>query len=365
MLSILAITFPTAAVASITMPTATTQPAFKRVTVATAYPSISDEAQATAEDVKEVAEDSQGTEEDARVLADFAPRTVIADDMAGYSSLDISFPIPTGCAATASTLTCQGTTLDLSAIAIDNAGTPLTASTSVTSSSIKLQAPVTSSVQYPIFATLVASDPAVPEASDDFKETMEWSLGSPNDYDSEADLAEQEAELEPEPGYDPYDGGPVVLEPYVEAQSGRSYVAGPQLASVTAYKAIKRPVKVTVPKSYRYCPKSCKPKSLHDYCTKSPDKFLVRYPSIPAADFRGPCARHDMGIDRIRKQSVSLKTKRDRRYRVDASLKRQMRANCSYTYYQSKFQYERNKCYSTAAAYKVAANLTTKNWNGK
>ena len=54
MLSILAITFPTAAVASITMPTATTQPAFNRVTVATAYPSISDEAQATAEDVKEV-----------------------------------------------------------------------------------------------------------------------------------------------------------------------------------------------------------------------------------------------------------------------------------------------------------------------
>lgn len=199
------------------------------MTVATAYPSISEEAQATAEDVKEVAEDSQGTEEDARILADFAPRTVIADDMAGYSSIDISFPIPAGCAATAATLTCQGVTLDLSAVAIDNAGTPLTSSTSVNSSSIKLKAPVTSSVQYPIFATLVASDPAVPEAADDFKETMEWSLGSPNDYDSEADLAQQEAELEPEPGYDPYDGGPVVLEPYVEAQGGRSYVAGPQL----------------------------------------------------------------------------------------------------------------------------------------
>ncbi|MEU8327415.1 phospholipase A2 [Micromonospora sp. NPDC048839] len=41
---------------------------------------------------------------------------------------------------------------------------------------------------------------------------------------------------------------------------------------------------VTVPSNYVYNPSRG---SLHDYCTSSPDSYL-------AADFRGPCARHDL-----------------------------------------------------------------------
>ncbi|MGI8415753.1 MAG: hypothetical protein ACR2P2_06000 [Nakamurella sp.] len=49
--------------------------------------------------------------------------------------------------------------------------------------------------------------------------------------------------------------------------------------------------KVVVPKSYCYDPSTSNHTGWHDYCTHSPDQ----YNGIGGtADFRGPCARHDM-----------------------------------------------------------------------
>lgn len=50
---------------------------------------------------------------------------------------------------------------------------------------------------------------------------------------------------------------------------------------------------VTIPRNYVYDPRRG---SLHDYCTKSPDYFYPAWNSRSnvRADFRGPCARHDM-----------------------------------------------------------------------
>jgi hypothetical protein len=58
---------------------------------------------------------------------------------------------------------------------------------------------------------------------------------------------------------------------------------------VTFVGAAARPAKVTVPANYVYNPALG---VLHDYCTASPDEFPA--PGAPNADFRGPCARHDL-----------------------------------------------------------------------
>lgn len=49
------------------------------------------------------------------------------------------------------------------------------------------------------------------------------------------------------------------------------------------------PGHVSIPSRYIYNPNTTHQRTLHDYCTKSPDSFR-------AADFRGPCARHDLCI---------------------------------------------------------------------
>lgn len=52
---------------------------------------------------------------------------------------------------------------------------------------------------------------------------------------------------------------------------------------------------VPVPEGYEYLPSKG---SLNDYCTKSPDEF--RPIGVEAADFRGPCAIHDMCYYRLK-----------------------------------------------------------------
>lgn len=49
--------------------------------------------------------------------------------------------------------------------------------------------------------------------------------------------------------------------------------------------------KVVVPKSYCYDPQTTNHRGWHDYCTHSPDQYSS---ILGNADFRGPCARHDM-----------------------------------------------------------------------
>lgn len=94
--------------------------------------------------------------------------------------------------------------------------------------------------------------------------------------------------------------------------------------------------KVTVPSNYVYNPKIG---SSHDYCTKSPDEFPS--PVGDNADFRGPCARHDLCYE----------SKTDKKV-CDLNLWSNMVTNCKY--YYSWYNPMRASCIKTAQIYFTA-----------
>jgi len=93
---------------------------------------------------------------------------------------------------------------------------------------------------------------------------------------------------------------------------------------------------VRVPANYVYKPSLG---SLHDYCTSSPDEFPN--PVGKNADFRGPCARHDLCYG----------SRTDKKH-CDVRLLKDMRANCEHAY--GRFNPVRQSCYATAGAYFAA-----------
>ncbi|MFM2418154.1 MAG: hypothetical protein RL385_2877 [Pseudomonadota bacterium] len=98
---------------------------------------------------------------------------------------------------------------------------------------------------------------------------------------------------------------------------------------------------VGIPANYVYNPKLG---ALHDYCTKSPDEFPAPFASN--ANFRGPCARHDLCYGGNTDKKV-----------CDNNLFRDMSTNCIYEY--GSVNPLRYQCFETAALYwaaVVAAN---------
>jgi len=118
----------------------------------------------------------------------------------------------------------------------------------------------------------------------------------------------------------------------------------PALAAPAPLLAAKASGHITVPSNYVYNPKAKKQKTLHDYCTKSPDSF-----SAPGknANFRGPCARHDMCIQYKQKKRSSC----------DSALLSNMKSECKYTY--GTFDARRYPCLSTAATYWAVVRVKT------
>ena len=102
-----------------------------------------------------------------------------------------------------------------------------------------------------------------------------------------------------------------------------------------------KPHKVTVPSNYVYNPKLG---SQHDYCTDAPDEFPA--PHAKNADFRGPCARHDLCRGTSTKKSVC-----DNALRVDLD------TNCKY--YYGKLNPLRYACETTADVYWAAVVIAT------
>jgi hypothetical protein len=92
---------------------------------------------------------------------------------------------------------------------------------------------------------------------------------------------------------------------------------------------------VDIPADYVYEPSLG---ALHDYCTDSPSYF----PGNPAADFRGPCARHDMCYE----AHVAGKST------CDNNLFWDLYANCEYTY--SAEDSQRGYCETDAGVYWAA-----------
>jgi hypothetical protein len=102
------------------------------------------------------------------------------------------------------------------------------------------------------------------------------------------------------------------------------------------------PGHVSIPARYVYNPNTNKQRTLHDYCTKSPDNFR-------GADFRGPCARHDLCImDRDVKRST-----------CDARFLDNIMQECSHTY--DKFLEKPIKvlCQDTALTYYAVVRAKT------
>ncbi len=102
---------------------------------------------------------------------------------------------------------------------------------------------------------------------------------------------------------------------------------------------------VTIPSNYSYHPHRGPDIALHDYCTASPDKF---YTFGADADFRGPCARHDMCIQYYQK----------RRSSCDSDLLARMKAECRYTYSHS-WDPRHGACLSTAYVYWAVVRTKT------
>ncbi|GIF12835.1 RHS repeat-associated core domain-containing protein [Actinoplanes teichomyceticus] len=89
---------------------------------------------------------------------------------------------------------------------------------------------------------------------------------------------------------------------------------------------------VTVPALYIYKPSLG---SLHDFCTKAPDSYF-------RANFRGPCARHDMCYERPGKRKAYC----------DSTFHSHLMNNCRYAY--GRFNPMRQSCYGIADKYYLA-----------
>lgn len=107
--------------------------------------------------------------------------------------------------------------------------------------------------------------------------------------------------------------------------------------------------------------------SRHDYCTKSPDVFVYYSSlteSVAEASFRGPCARHDMMIDKTAKKKWTLKKKKKaKRAKGDIKFRSHLRQNCGY--YLHRDAEARSACYITASVYYVVVSWRTKSREGK
>jgi hypothetical protein len=137
---------------------------------------------------------------------------------------------------------------------------------------------------------------------------------------------------------------PVTLDPGYSpigstAGAGADPVAGSSFSPLLGA-AASGLTKVTVPANYVYNPALG---YLHDYCTDSPDEFPA--PAAPNADFRGPCARHDLCYGGSTDQFV-----------CDNALRKDMYTNCSY--YYSAFSLLRPLCKATADLYWAAVVIT-------
>ncbi len=316
----------------------------------------------------EVAEDlmlskEAAIDEGTPMIVGFTPRT---SDDSHATALTARFPVPNGCVSTEMPLVlqCETGEVTLLPVALDGAGVPVPHEAALTNSEIV----VTALPEQPGIAgyiiTVYGSASGDAEVLGTAAASLSWALDAETTANggvtplTASDVLGPEEEL--------WDAGEVAaddIDPVDFFWDDRAETPALTLSppgGLVLYAAFTRPKKVSVPKNYVYCTTftsaNCKPKSLHDYCTWSPDK-------LGAADFRGPCARHDMSIDTVRKQGISVANKRKKRSSADSVFLTQLVMNCGYAHYQSKAN--RTVCYSAAGVYYTAVNAKTSSWNGK
>jgi hypothetical protein len=101
--------------------------------------------------------------------------------------------------------------------------------------------------------------------------------------------------------------------------------------------------KVLVPWSYCYDPETTNHRGWHDYCTHSPDQYSS---VLGNADFRGPCARHDMCLQSTHSHS-----------RCDGPLLDNLKQNCKQRF--SWYNPARYSCEDVAYTYYLAIKAYT------
>lgn len=328
------------------------------------------EAAEVADALNEAAESSG--EDKVPTVAAYDLRISDDDQTQTATGLRTKFPIPEGCTPdlSLSTLECETGTTVFEPSVLTLEGGSIEFDLSVTDSEIIVSAVPRDDLAGPFLFSLFMGDETETEILAEASETLEWMLAAGPEADRSADsLAAEEAELtealeveensnegadenEVDPG-ESVEATPAVFDDNAAAQ-----------ASLMLAAAFKRPSKVTIPSRYVYCKtwvtSKCKPKSLHDYCTWSPDSYTYKGTKV---DYRGPCARHDMAIDSIRQKKVSLSSKRSQRASADSRFKSNLRQNCGYSLYKTSTG--RAKCYDRTALYYSVVKSKTKNWNGR
>jgi hypothetical protein len=136
---------------------------------------------------------------------------------------------------------------------------------------------------------------------------------------------------------------PVTIDPVYSTIGRYSTIGGYSTIglSTAMIASAGRPSEVTVPANYVYNPALG---SFHDYCTLAPDEFPA--PGAPNADFRGPCARHDLCYEGATTS----------RFSCDNTLLRNMYRNCEH--YYGVFSVLRAACKTTALVYWAAVVAT-------
>lgn len=289
---------------------------------------------------------------EARLLEESYP-----GEFSGVTAVTVPFALPDGCFSLSNeTLQCSDGEVVFSPVVFDGDHQVLDAVVSTSASDIEVTVPVSDSATYPLVVAVNIAAPEdaelIPVAEEAFQDMLSGNVLT------DEEIQQIERELFPELADTNEE---TVFSFSSDAQQSGAVAAYFPLSGKGSDSlmtlAFTRPSKVTIPASYRYCPNTCNPKSLHDYCTWSPDWWRN-------ADFRGPCARHDIGIDTIRKKNISASTKRTQRAAADTVFHTTLRRNCGYAYY-SNVSPNRVACYGAAATYYAAVKGKTTVWNGK
>lgn len=268
-----------------------------------------------------------------------------------------TLPLPTGCSVqdpVALRLSCDFGPVVISPVAVTADGNTVDVTADLDNNGLRIS-PQTP--EFDGFVTAYLTQATDSDLVDDIAETLSDLVGGngPNlKTQEQLDAEEDELNGDTETTEPPPD-----TTPNTEAAPAPSPTEQP-----TANAMALRAAFVTVPSNYIYCKTHttarCKPAGRHDYCTSSPD--TAKY-ARGTASFKGPCARHDMGIARIATYNLSLTSKRTQRATEDRNLKSNMRQNCLYAlrgyggYLQS--------CYSRASTYYWVVSRTTNGWNGR
>ena len=292
---------------------------------------------------------------DTRIIEESHP-----DEFNTVDSFAASFSLPKGCVRNVgTTLACDNKSIFLYAAVYSADGSILPNSIVVDKESFIVSIQNDPEPEMPIVFAVFVSDSESYHLIVETAETLRWMLDERNELMRPDEIEEQDKHLTDVEHSDEFiedsrNSASNAWRYSTEIAVNRDYNEGATSVVPAAY----RPAMVKVPSSYRYCPKTCKPKRLHDYCSYVPDYFRH-------ASFRGPCARHDMSIDKIRKRNIPLSKKRAQRAVADATLKKNMRQNCAYAFYRKAERSDRGTCYSRASTYHVGVTIGTATWNGK